>query len=62
MCTGEDSDSRGSGVPVAHAQRLALRDHLARARSAAGETDALRSTAAAVSAPYEPCAEDYTIP
>lgn len=59
MCIGEESDSRG---PVAHAQRLALRDHLARAKSAAAETDPLRSTATAISAPYEPCAEDYTIP
>lgn len=69
MCIGEGR-SESPGATVAHAQRLAMRDHHLRAwrrGAAAGDRESYSSvlpavSATAIPAPYEPCAEDYTIP
>lgn len=70
MCIGEGIES--PGATVAHAQRLAMRDHHLRAwRGDAAAESGVRGIYSSVvpkvsapgsSAPYEPCAEDYTIP
>ncbi|CAM9473164.1 unnamed protein product [Ectocarpus sp. 13 AM-2016] len=62
MCTGE------SGTTVAHAQRLAMRDHhliawmQQRQTEEAEGREGYTRPVGGRAAPYEPCAEDYTIP
>ncbi|CAN0301127.1 unnamed protein product, partial [Laminaria digitata] len=78
MCTGDSSNNRRLSAPtggivdaeqggasrtIARAQRAAMKEHLHRARlfEGVGEGEGV-SYGAVRSGPYEPCAEDFTIP
>lgn len=66
MCTGENSnnkDANGSDKgAVLRSQRLALKNHMRKSGLLSGGAVENNEGDGVLKTPYEPCAEDYTVP
>lgn len=67
MCTGDNSVDGADKGSILRAQRQALKKHVRKALANEGGGDRFKVTMSAeedgaLSVPYEPCAEDFTVP